>query len=306
MDALLFFVLAVLAVFLAVFLVSRGRGLRTPTAEQLGQRLENVRAMSGVQFELFMADLFRAMGHKARVLGGSGDQGVDLIVDYKGERVAVQCKNYGKAVGNKPVQEVYAGSRYHGCNSAWVVAPSGFTKGAVELARRVGVSLYDAQAIRTWIRRVDERERDRGKKKPAPRMRRIVDLDAASTARKEDTALESGMEKHTIYVGMYNPGETVAFTAKLLGTAPVNGGKGAERGADCSYYRLPDHTYRVLISGGDYDVTMLQPSNIFEAWRRGEPVEYGSWTLEELHAQDRYGQGFRELMKNHPETKSVS
>src|SRR5215208_5077016 len=241
MDALLFFVLAVGAaclvgglVVLAVFLVTGGRGLRTPTAQQLGQRLENVGAMSGAQFELFVADLFRAMGHNARLLGGTGDQGVDVIVAYQGERVAVQCKNYGKAVGNKPVQEVYAGSRYHGCNSAWVVAPSGFTKGAVELARRVGVSLYDAQAIRTWIRRVDERERDRGKKKPAPRMRRIVDLDAASTARKEDTALESGMEKHTIYVGMYNPGETVAFTAKLLGTAPVNGGKGAERGADCS------------------------------------------------------------------------
>ena len=40
------------------------------------------------------------------------------------ERVAVQCKNYGKAVGNKPIQEVYAGSRFHGCNDAWVVAPA--------------------------------------------------------------------------------------------------------------------------------------------------------------------------------------
>jgi HJR/Mrr/RecB family endonuclease len=169
-DALLFFVLAiftpcwvgglvVLVVHKVRHKVSGERGLRTSTAQQLGQRLENVRAMSGAQFELFVADLFRAMGHNASLLGGTGDQGVDLIVAYQGEHVAVQCKNYGKAVGNKPVQEVYAGSRYHGCNSAWVVAPAGFTKGAVELAQRVGVTLYDAQAIRTWIRRIDEKER---------------------------------------------------------------------------------------------------------------------------------------------------
>lgn len=135
--------LFVLAVLLARRLLG---GPRTPKAQELAQRLEAIRAMSGTQFEVFIADLFRAMGHNAQVLGGSGDQGVDVIVDYKGERVAVQCKNYSKAVGNKPVQEVYAGSRFYGCNNAWVVAPAGFTKGAVELARRVGVTLYDARA----------------------------------------------------------------------------------------------------------------------------------------------------------------
>ena len=50
--------------------------------------------MSGAQFEIFVADLFRAMGHRATVMGRSGDQGMDVIVDHGGERVAVQCKNY--------------------------------------------------------------------------------------------------------------------------------------------------------------------------------------------------------------------
>jgi hypothetical protein len=229
-----------------------------------------------------------------------------VIVAYQGERVAVQCKNYGKAVGNKPVQEVYAGSRYHGCNSAWVVAPAGFTKGAVELAQRVGVTLYDAQAIRTWIRRIDEKERDSGKKKPAVQTRRTVDLDAGSTGQKEATAMESGMEKHTMYVGKDTLGETVSFTAKLLGIACVNGGKEAEGGFDFSYYRLPDHTYRVLIDGGDLAILMpsnMMPSNMLEAWARGEPVEYGRWTLEELQAEHDFGRVFRELMKKYPESK---
>ncbi len=40
--------------------------------------------MSGAQFEIFTAELFRAMGHQASVLGGSGDQGFEVIVHYQG------------------------------------------------------------------------------------------------------------------------------------------------------------------------------------------------------------------------------
>ena len=60
------------------------RRLRTPKARELNRRFEVVRAMSGAQFEIFMADLFRAMGHKAVVLGGAGDQGVDIVVNRGG------------------------------------------------------------------------------------------------------------------------------------------------------------------------------------------------------------------------------
>jgi hypothetical protein len=131
-------------------------GLKTTSAKELAWRFETVRAMSGAQFELYVADLLRAMGHTTRVLGGAGDQGVDLIVDYFGERVAVQCKNYAKPVGNRPVQEVFAGARHHGCQQAWVVAPAGFTNGAFELARSVGVKLFDSASIRTWVGEVDK------------------------------------------------------------------------------------------------------------------------------------------------------
>ena len=41
----------------------------TPTARELSLRFEAVRSMSGAQFEVFTADVFRAMGHQAVVLG---------------------------------------------------------------------------------------------------------------------------------------------------------------------------------------------------------------------------------------------
>src|SRR5215218_9873022 len=133
----------------------------TPTARELSQRFEAVGSMSGAQFEAFIADLFRAMGHRAVVLGGAGDQGVDVIVNRRGERVAVQCKNHRKPVNNKAVQEVYAGARHHRCEEACVVAPAGYTRGAIDLARSTEVSLFDTGSIHQWIRKADKLEKER-------------------------------------------------------------------------------------------------------------------------------------------------
>jgi len=131
----------------------------TPTAIELSRRFESVRSMDGARFEVFVADLFRAMGYLVVLYGGAGDQGVDLIVYLRGERVAVQCKNYARPVGNRPVQEVYAGARHHRCVEAWVVAPAGYTSGARDLAKSTGVSLYDANTIHLWIKNVDRLEK---------------------------------------------------------------------------------------------------------------------------------------------------
>lgn len=124
---------------------------RPPAVGELAQQFENIRLMSGPQFEVYMADLFRAMGHGATVLGGSGDQGVDILLVTGDQKIAVQCKNYARPVGNSPVQEVFAGARHHGCSEAWVVAPAGYTQGARTLAASVGVLLHDASAIQRWI-----------------------------------------------------------------------------------------------------------------------------------------------------------
>lgn len=133
----------------------------TPAALELARRFEAVRFMDGARFEVFVADLFRAMGHRAVLYGGAGDQGVDIVVNLRGERVAVQCKNYSRPVGNGPVQEVYAGARHHRCVEAWVVSPAGYTRGALDLAKSTGVTLHDADTIHRWIRKVDRLEKER-------------------------------------------------------------------------------------------------------------------------------------------------
>jgi restriction system protein len=133
----------------------------TPTALEFSRRFEEVRFMSGAEFEVFVADLFEALGHRVMVLGGTGDQGVDIVVNPRGKRIAVQCKNHSKPVNNKAVQEVYAGAKHHRCVEAWVVSPAGHTRGAIELARSTDVTLCDAETVRKWIKNVDRIAKER-------------------------------------------------------------------------------------------------------------------------------------------------
>jgi HJR/Mrr/RecB family endonuclease len=111
-------------------------------------------SMSGREFEHFMADLFRTAGYRVDVVGGAGDQGVDLLLKEGRKRIAVQCKKYGRPVGNAAVSAVYAGAKYYGAKQAWVVAPKGFTKGATALAKSTGVRLLGRKGIDGLIRDV--------------------------------------------------------------------------------------------------------------------------------------------------------
>jgi HJR/Mrr/RecB family endonuclease len=110
--------------------------------------------MSGREFEHFMADLFRTAGYKVDLVGGAGDQGVDLLLKEGRKRIAVQCKKYGRPVGNTAVSAAYAGAKHYGAKQAGVVAPEGFTKGATDLAKSTGVRLIGRKGIDGLLRDV--------------------------------------------------------------------------------------------------------------------------------------------------------
>jgi HJR/Mrr/RecB family endonuclease len=121
-------------------------GLDNP-AEALHETWVKSGSMSGREFERFVAELLRAAGYKVDVVGEAGDQGVDLLVKKGCKLIAVQCKKYGRPVGNAAVSAVYAGAKHYGAKQAWVVAPEGFTKGAIELAKSTGVRLMGRKGI---------------------------------------------------------------------------------------------------------------------------------------------------------------
>lgn len=121
-----------------------------PTPRLTG--LARIDKMEGHEFERFTADLLRKLGYeRVQVTQGSGDQGVDVIAVKDGKKYAIQCKRYSQKLGNKPVQEVFAGKTIYGCNVAVVLTNNYFTDGAKEAARATGVELWDRDMLRRMI-----------------------------------------------------------------------------------------------------------------------------------------------------------
>jgi hypothetical protein len=109
----------------------------------------------GIDFEHWCAARIEEQGWNVRVSKGSGDQGIDIEAMKDGMLVAIQCKRYAQAVGNKSVQEAYAGATHYRADKAVVIGTGGYTKAALELAANTGVILLDAENITAFTELVE-------------------------------------------------------------------------------------------------------------------------------------------------------
>ena len=102
---------------------------------------------NGHDFEHWVAAKLKGAGWTASVTQASGDDGVDVIAEQGGLRVAVQCKRFKGSVGNKAVQEVYSGMKHMQLERAVVVSTGKYTKAAQDLASTTGVVLLTEHDI---------------------------------------------------------------------------------------------------------------------------------------------------------------
>ena len=113
---------------------------------------KNFDAMDGHQFEHFCANVLKYNGFEnVSVTSGSGDQGVDIIAYKDDIKYGIQCKCYHSDIGNKAVQEVYAGKTFYNCHIGVVLTNRDFTKSAIELARNNGVILWNRKKLLQMI-----------------------------------------------------------------------------------------------------------------------------------------------------------
>lgn len=104
--------------------------------------------MEGHDFEQFCARLLEANGfYNVQVTPGSNDQGIDILAQKQGVKYAIQCKRYSSDVGNKAVQEVFAGKSFYGCHVGVVLTNRYFTQSAKELAEKTQVFLWNRDIL---------------------------------------------------------------------------------------------------------------------------------------------------------------
>jgi restriction system protein len=148
LDPASFAVIAVFAIWVALWIYRRHFMYRDLSLERIDE-------MDGFDFERFCAYLLKRNGYRhITVTQESGDQGVDIIATKDKVKYGIQCKRYNGFVGNRAVQEVWAGHEYYELDGAIVLTNSTFSDSAQELADELGVKLIDRDGFRKMLRRL--------------------------------------------------------------------------------------------------------------------------------------------------------
>ena len=114
--------------------------------------IDDIDLMTGVEFEEFIALLFKKMGYSSKITKQSGDQGIDVIAIKNNTRIGIQAKCYSNAVGNAAIQEAVAGKSFYNCDKTVVVTNNYFTTSAIELAQANDVILWNRDLLKEKIK----------------------------------------------------------------------------------------------------------------------------------------------------------
>ena len=118
--------------------------------------IDEIDRMDGLEFELFIADVFKLKGYTIETTPVSGDFGVDLILYKNGIKSALQAKRYSENVGVSAIQEVVSGSAYYKCDNSIVLTNRFFTAAAEELGTKLGVFLINRYKLIEMIKSLNE------------------------------------------------------------------------------------------------------------------------------------------------------
>jgi restriction system protein len=107
--------------------------------------------MKGIDFEKYVCRLLEHQGYKAKLTGGSGDFGVDIIAQRGDLKYAIQVKRHTSKVNRRAISDAVAGKGHYGCNAALVVTNSYFTKDAITFAQSTKCELVNRDTLAKWI-----------------------------------------------------------------------------------------------------------------------------------------------------------
>lgn len=123
-------------------------------ANTLGNRnTHNLDELSkkGDEFEHLVVRLYDSMGYTSKRIGGTGDQGADVIAIQNGESLVIQAKCYTNTVGNAAVQQASAAQQFYSGTRAIVITTNAFTREAIELAKATSVELIDGERLKRML-----------------------------------------------------------------------------------------------------------------------------------------------------------
>jgi len=120
------------------------------------QTLAYLRQMDPTAFEYYIANLFRKLSFKhVKVMGGSGDRGVDVVAYKKKEKYVIQCKRYhqNKKVTSPELQQFVGSIQIYKADKGIFVTTANYTKEAKAIAKQQNIHLINETELAKLIQR---------------------------------------------------------------------------------------------------------------------------------------------------------
>jgi restriction system protein len=114
--------------------------------------MKEIDKMTGIEFENFVGELYKAMGYKTEVTQASNDYGADVIVVKDQIKTVIQVKNYKNPVGLGAVQEVNTAKGHYKADEAMIITNSpSYTAQAIREAKLLRIKLIARNELEKLI-----------------------------------------------------------------------------------------------------------------------------------------------------------
>ena len=116
--------------------------------------LLKLRNMHPGEFEEYIADLFSKLGYKTETVGGSHDEGIDVIAEKDGIKHYIQCKKFiTQVVSVGAVRDFYGAITDHlAKGKGYFITTNKFTLEAEKFTEDKPIELIDGQKLIEYIR----------------------------------------------------------------------------------------------------------------------------------------------------------
>lgn len=117
-------------------------------AKRADLKLAQLATLTPEGFEEFVAEVFEALGYDVEHVGGTGDQGADLLLRRDGLIAVVQCKYHSRGVVGSPELQKFLGTIHHTkSHKGFFVTTRTFSLAAEKFVAEHAIELIDGPRL---------------------------------------------------------------------------------------------------------------------------------------------------------------
>jgi len=152
-----------LGIFFVISLLVKRDKIHKQSQWQTDKELERyLLGLEHWEFEKYIGELFSKLGYKTQVVGGSYDEGIDVIAEKDGIKHYIQCKHYRNPVGVEKIRDFYGAiTAKYSNEKAFFITTGYFTEEAERFVLDKNIELIDRPKLIRLIRQAESSNKNR-------------------------------------------------------------------------------------------------------------------------------------------------